>query len=123
MKKEFLYRGKKVEELKAMSIKQFAQIIPSRARRSLDRGLTPMQKIVVDKLEAGEDNIKTHVRDMVILPAMIGKTISVHNGKAFVPVHVSEEMMGHFLGEYALTRNRVAHNAPGVGATRSSAAI
>ena len=70
-----------------------------------------------------EQNIETHCRDMIILPEMIGKTIKIHKGKEFVQVMIMENMIGHYLGEFALTRNRVEHSAPGIGATRSSAAL
>jgi small subunit ribosomal protein S19 len=64
--------------------------------------------------------IRTHARDMVILPEMVGTTIAVHNGKEFVPVEIVPEMIGHRLGEFAITNKRVVHGRPGVGATKSS---
>ena len=54
---------------------------------------------------------------------MIGQTIKVHNGKEFMIVSITEEMIGHCLGEFAFTRRRVEHSAPGIGATKSSAAL
>lgn len=65
-------------------------------------------------------DLKTHVRDMIILPDMIGLNIKVHNGKEFSLVNIKPEMTGHYLGEYAITNRRVQHGAPGVGASRSS---
>jgi len=64
--------------------------------------------------------LKTHVRDMIILPDMVGLTINVHNGKDFTPISIRPEMIGHYLGEYAITNKRVQHGAPGVGSSRSS---
>ena len=122
-KKEFTYRGKTIEELKGMSLNEFASLLPSRQRRSLKRGLTEQQKILLNRVKKNKINIKTHCRDMVILKEMIGKIIKVHTGKEFVPFTIVEEMLGHCLGEYALTRRRVEHSAPGIGATRSSAAL
>ena len=122
-KKEFSYRGKGIEELKSMSLNELASLLPARQRRSLKRGLTEQQKILLSRIKKNKANIKTHCRDMVILPEMIGKTIKVYNGKEFAPVIIVEEMMGHCLGEYALTRQRVEHSAPGIGATRSSASL
>ena len=122
-KKEFKYRGKTIEELKAMDMKQFMDIVPSRIRRSLKRGITEQQKIVIEKVKRKSKNIETHCRDMVILPEMIGTTIKLHQGKEFVPVMITEEMLGHVIGEFVQTRKRVAHNAPGVGATRSSSSL
>lgn len=122
-KKEFSYRGKGIEELKKMSLNELASLLPARQRRSLKRGLTEQQKILLSRVKKNEANIKTHCRDMIILPEMIGKTIKVYNGKEFAPVIIVDEMIGHCLGEYALTRQRVEHSAPGIGATRSSAAL
>jgi len=123
VKKEITFRGKKLEELKTLSINEFAELIPSRARRTLKRGLTESQKKLLEKIKNQDKNIKTHARDMVILPDFVGHIIRIHNGKDYVPVTITEEMLGHFLGEFSLTRKRITHNAPGVGATRSSGAI
>lgn len=122
-KKEFAYRGKNIEELKNMSLNELASLLPARQRRSLKRGLTEQQKILLSRIKKNKVNIKTHCRDMVILPEMIGKIIKVYNGKEFAPVTIVDEMIGHCLGEYALTRRRVEHSAPGIGATRSSASL
>ena len=119
--REKRFRGYTEEELKAMPLDEFVKLIPSRERRSLQRGLNQQQKRLLAKLEAGKDRVKTHSRDMVIIPLMLGKTILVHNGKDYQPVTITIEMLGHRLGEFALTRKRVQHSAPGVGATRSSA--
>ena len=123
VKKEILFRGKTLDELKNLSINEFAELVPSRARRTLKRGLTEDQKKLLEKIKKHDKNIKTHARDMVILPEFVGHIIRIHNGKDYVPVTVIEEMLGHFLGEFSLTRKRISHNAPGVGATRSSGAI
>ena len=123
MAKEFIYKGQTMETLKNMSIKEFAELVPSRARRSLKKGLTEEQKKLLKKIESRDKDIKTHARDMIVVPAMVGHIIRIYNGKEFTPIQITEEMLGHYLGEFSLTRKRVAHNAPGVGATRSSAAI
>ncbi len=122
-KKEFSFRGKTLEELQAMNFNEFIQLLPSSRRRSLKRGFTEQQKRLMDKLRKGKNNVETHCRDLVILPEMVNKVVKVHTGKEFIPIHIAPEMIGHLLGEFALTRKRVAHSAPGVGATRSSAAI
>lgn len=123
MAKEFTYKGKTLQELKNMSINEFAELVPSRLRRSLKRGLTDEQKKLLEKVKINDKDIKTHARDMVILPIMVGHMIKVYNGKEYIPVQITEEMLGHCLGEFSLTRKRVQHNAPGVGATRSSASV
>lgn len=123
VKKEFTYRGKTLEELKNLSLNELAVLLPARQRRSLKRGLTEQQKILLKKIKKNESNIETHCRDTIILPEMVGKTIKVYSGKEFLPVIIIEEMIGHCLGEFVLTRKRVAHSAPGIGATKSSGAL
>ncbi len=120
-KKEFTYRGKTLEELKSMSKKQLAELMTSRVRRTLLRGYPEQAQISENKILT-KDRVKTHSREIVILPQMVGKTILVHNGKEFAEVRVQEEMIGHILGEFAQTRKPVKHSSAGVGATRSSQA-
>lgn len=128
MAKVFTFYGKTVEELKKMDLKEFAKLVPSRQRRSLTRGFTDAQKRLLKKIKAANEGkynkvIRTHCRGMIIIPDMIGIKILVHNGKEFMPVVIAEDMLGHYLGEMVLTRRRVEHSAPGVGATKSSAAF
>ncbi len=121
MPKDFKYRGKTVEELKAMSMDEFIRLLPSRKRRSLRRGLSNEQRIILEKLRRDTGRpIRTHSRDMVILPEMIGKSIHVFNGKEFIEIRMNEKMVGHYLGEYAITMTPVRHGRPGIGASRSS---
>ena len=122
MKKAFAYRGKSLEELQKISLNELADLLPSNERRKIKR-LTEDEKQFMEKLKKSKRPVKTHLRSMLVLPFMVGKTIHIYNGKTFVPVTIIEEMIGHRLGEYSLTRNRVAHSAPGVGATRSSSNI
>ena len=121
-KKEFKYRGLSLEELMEKSIEELLPYLPARARRSLKRGLTPRQYRLLEKIRKTEKGkaIRTHLRDMIILPEFVGHTIAVYNGKEFQPVTIKPEMIGHYLGEFALTRKEVKHSGPGVGATRSS---
>ena len=118
-KKEFAFRGKTLDELKKLSINEFAQLIASRERRSLLRGLTDAEKKLYARLKVS-DKVKTHCRTMVVLPEMVGKTIEIHKGNTFEPIVILEEMVGHRLGEFALTRKKVTHGAPGLGASKSS---
>jgi small subunit ribosomal protein S19 len=122
-KKEFTYRGKTLEELKKMSLNDFMLLLPARYRRSLKRGFSEQQKVLLKHIRAKKSNIETHCKDMIILPEMVGMTIKIHKGKEFVPVMIQDEMIGHFLGEFVITRQKVEHSAPGIGATRSSAAL
>ena len=122
-KKEITIKGKTFEELKKLSTNELAHLLTSRQRRTIKRGMTEQQKTLLGKLRSNEKNIETHCRDMVILPEMVGVTIKVHQGREFIPVAIEAEMIGHYLGEFAQTRKKVAHNAPGIGATRSSASL
>ena len=122
-KKEFTYRGKTLDELKDMTLKKFMELIPARARRSLSRGFTEEQQTFLKQLRRKKKSIKTHCRDMIVLPEMVGATVLIHKGKEFVAIIIQPEMIGHFLGEFALTRKGVEHSAPGIGATRSSASL
>lgn len=118
-KKIWNYRGKVLEDLQQMSLSELAEILPSRQRRSIKRGFDEGKKKIIHKLEKNS-SIETHVRDMIVLPQFVGKTIKIHNGKEFVPVIIQEDMIGCFFGELSQTRRRVQHSAPGVGATKSS---
>jgi small subunit ribosomal protein S19 len=128
MPREFTYRGHTVDELQSMSMDEFILLLPSRQRRSLQRGLTPEQRILLENMrrarkvlkEEGKAIVKTHARDMVILPEMVGVTVLVHNGKEFTAVEIAPEMVGHYLGEFAITNQPVKHGSPGIGASRSS---
>lgn len=119
-KKEFTYRGHTMEELLRMPFQDLLGILPARARRSYVRGLNPEQEVFVNKLRVATAPIKTHRREIFILPDFVGKSVQVHNGKEFVTVEIRPEMIGHALGEFALTRRFEKHSGPGVGATRSS---
>jgi small subunit ribosomal protein S19 len=122
-KKEFTYRGKTLDELKAMTLNELSALIPARSRRSLMRGIRDSHKVVIKKIRKDDPNLKTHCRDMIVLPEMVNKRIKIHNGKEFMDIVIQPEMIGHFLGEFALTRKPVTHSAPGIGATKSSANI
>lgn len=121
--KEFTYKGKPIEELEKLSLKEFAQLCPARQRRTLIRGLTDSQKLLLEKMKTKSKPVKTHIRDMIIIPEMVNKKIQIHNGKEFILIQITDEMLGHYLGEFVLTRKRVTHSSPGVGATKSSSAV
>jgi small subunit ribosomal protein S19 len=125
MPKEFSYRGHTLESLSGMSMDEFINMLPSRQRRSLQRGLTAEQRILLEKLRSVKEAnsgaaIKTHVRDLIILPEMVGVKIGIYNGKEFVEVEIKPDMIGHYLGEFAITNKPVRHGTPGIGASRSS---
>ncbi len=118
--KEFLYRGLSLEDLQKMKLEEVLEVLPSRARRSLRRAMNPEQKAAHMKLSGEDHEVKTHVRDLIILPAYVGKVVEVYNGHAYVKFDIKPEMIGHYLGEFSQTRGQVKHSGPGVGATRSS---
>ena len=124
MVKEFTYRGLAKNELENLSLENMLKLFPARARRSLGRGITDNKRKLIDEIKASKTGknitIKTHLRDLIILPYMIGAKINVFSGKEFVPVTITSEMVSHYLGEYVITNKRVSHGAPGVGASRSS---
>lgn len=120
MAKKFLYRGKTLEELQAMSLKELSELFGSSERRKINRGFTEQEKILLKKIRSGEKNIKTHCREMIVLPEMVGMTISIYTGKAFEAITFIDEMIGHRFGEYALSKKMVKHSSPGVGATKST---
>lgn len=125
MVKEFKYRGYTIEQLRTMSLESFLTLLPSRQRRSLNRGISDEKRKLLEGIRNAKNGspigqIKTHARDMIILPYMVGLTVHVHNGKEFAPVEIKPEMIGHYLGEYAITNKKVVHGTPGIGASRSS---
>jgi small subunit ribosomal protein S19 len=127
--REFKFKGYAPEQLQALSIEALLPLLNARQRRSLDKRVAHYMNDAKRKLREeiklareGKLNgqLRTHIRDMIILPDMIGLDINVHNGKDFSSVNIKKEMIGHYLGEYAITNKRVQHGAPGVGASRSS---
>ena len=125
MVKKFTYRGYELDALQRMPMDQFINLLPARQRRSLKRGLPPHQKKLLERLRKArqtktKSQIRTHNRDMIILPEMVGLTLAIHNGKEFLPLTIQIEHIGHYLGEYAPTNKAVRHGNPGIGATRGS---
>ena len=121
-KKEFTYRGYTLEQLQKMSDEQLMNLFPARVRRKMKRGYNPEEIAFLEKMKKSDGSrpVRTHRREMVIMPSFVGKKIAIYNGKDFQEITVAPEMIGHFLGEFALTRRNVKHSGPGVGATRSS---
>ena len=125
MVKEFTYRGLSQKELEELPLDKLLKLFPARIRRSLTRGINDGKRKLIGEIKAAKEGklktpINTHLRDLIILPYMIGTTVNVFSGKEFVPVTITSEMVSHYLGEYVITNKRVSHGAPGVGASRSS---
>ena len=123
MAKKFLFRGKPIEELQKLGLKELSELFTSSARRKINRGFTEDEKKLLEKVRSNDKDIKTHSRSMLVLPEMVGMTIKVHNGKAFQAITIQEEMIGHRLGEFALSRKMTKHSSPGVGATKSTSHV
>ncbi len=123
---DFSYRGHTLDELQEMSVDEVAELLPARMRRSIERGLSAEKEKLLEKArdadeeETANNPIRTHLRDMPIFPEMVGLTFAVYTGQSFERVNVEPEMLGHYLGEFQLTRSSVEHGQAGIGATRSS---
>jgi small subunit ribosomal protein S19 len=123
--KQFTYRGLSQKELEELPLDKLLKLFPARARRSLVRGIDDNKRKLIEEIKTAKAGklkgiINTHIRDLLILPYMVGVTLNVFSGKEFVPVTITTEMIGHYSGEYVITNKRVSHGAPGVGASRSS---
>jgi small subunit ribosomal protein S19 len=122
----FTYRGYELEELQEMDLEAVAELLPARQRRTITRGLSSEHEKLLAKAreadpeETANDPIRTHLRDMPVLPEFVGLTFAVYTGQSFERVEVEPEMLGHYLGEFQLTRTQVEHGQAGIGATRSS---
>jgi small subunit ribosomal protein S19 len=124
MAKEFTYRGKTIEELKKLDTREFAKLTKARQRRAILRQTQNIENFIKKCIEfqSRKKPIKTHLRDIIIVPKMVDYNIFIHSGKQFVPILIIPEMLGHRLGEFVPTRSKVKHGAAGIGATKSSLA-
>ena len=122
--KQAIYKGKTLEELKLLDVRESAKYLPSRSKRSVLRNFDVIENFIkkCEKQNTQNKKIRTHLRDLVIVPKLVGFTIGVHNGKDFEDVQTTHEMIGHRLGEFELTRSKVNHGSAGIGATKSSKA-
>lgn len=125
MAHDFTFRGKTLEELNKLDTREFAKFLKSRQRRAVLRQFDAIEKFIArcEKKQKIGKPIRTHLRHLVIVPRMVDLTIFIHNGKQYNQIKIIPEMLGHRLGEFSVTRTKVQHGAPGIGATRSSAAL
>lgn len=123
--KDVYYRGINLEELKALDVREVAKYLPARSRRSILRHFDIVEKFVkrCEAIVASKKKIRTHLRDIVIVPRLVGMTIGVYSGKTYNDVNITAEMIGHRLGEFSLTRQKVQHGEAGIGATKGSRAL
>lgn len=119
MAKIFKFRGKVIEEIKQMKPEEFANMVPSRERRTLKRSAKAQAKLVA-KVKKSTRPTRTHMRNLIVTPDLLNKVLMIYDGREFVRVDIMPEMMGKRLGELTMTRRRVKHSAPGMGATKSS---
>ena len=125
MVREFSYKGYDLEQLKKMSDDQLKEILPYAARRKMNRGIKLDKKILraIEANKAGnppKNMVKSHVRDLLILPNMVGIKFGIYNGKTFEQVEVKPDMIGYYIGDFVLPRKIVSHGKAGIGATKSS---
>jgi small subunit ribosomal protein S19 len=123
-KKDFTDRGKTLDELKAVDVREFAKYLKSRQRRAVLRQFQDIEKFVSRLKEkmTRDKKLRTHKRDIIIVPGMIGMKIQIYDGHNFIPLEITGEMLGHRLGEFAVTRKKVSHGEAGIGATKGSKA-
>jgi len=121
-KKEFKFKGMNLEDLQKLNVREFAKYLRSRERRTINRQFQAIEQFV-EKAKTKNTNdkkIKTHIRDLIIVPELVGMNIQIYNGNTFIPVQVTGEMLGHKFGEFAPTRKRINHGSAGVGSTKGS---
>jgi len=121
-KKEFTFKGKTIEELQKLDVREFTKFLPSRRKRTVLRNFQEIEEFInrsKEKIAKGK-MIKTHNRSLIVVPQMIGMKIQIHAGNKFVPIEIIGEMLGHMFGEFALTRGKVKHSSAGVGGTKGT---
>ncbi|HKZ34210.1 MAG TPA: ribosomal protein S19 family protein [Candidatus Nanoarchaeia archaeon] len=121
-RKEFTYRGKTLEELKKLDVREFSKYIKSGERRTALRQFQKIEDFISRaKVKINKNKpVRTHERSLVIVPEMVGMRVDIHDGRKFIPVSITGEMLGHRFGEFAMTRGRVKHSKAGIGATKGS---
>ncbi|XP_033110765.1 40S ribosomal protein S15-like [Anneissia japonica] len=127
--RKYTFRGVDLDQLLDMSNEQFMELVHCRARRRFNRGLKRKPMALIKKLRKAKKEapplekpevVKTHLRNMIIVPEMVGSMVGVYNGKTFNQVEIKPDMIGHYLGEFSITYKPVKHGRPGIGATHSS---
>ncbi|KAM9876155.1 40s ribosomal protein s15 [Verticillium dahliae] len=110
--RKFSYRGIDLEALLDLDSEQLRDVVHARARRRINRGLKRRPMGLIKKLRKAKqeakpnekpDLVKTHLRDMIVVPEMIGSVIGIYSGKEFNQVEIKPEMVGHYLGEFSIS--------------------
>ncbi|XP_039271888.1 small ribosomal subunit protein uS19 [Styela clava] len=127
--RKYTFRGVDLDQLLDMSREQLMEMYTCRIRRAFSRGVKRKHNALLKRLRKAKkeapplekpDVVKTHLRNMVVEPEMVGSVVGVYNGKTFNQVEIKPEMIGHYLGEFSITYKPVKHGRPGIGATHSS---
>lgn len=126
---KFTYRGLEIDPLLALSGEEFKALVHARARRHMTRHASRRPPVLLKRLREARKNVpvgekpkpvKTHLRDVLVTPEMVGSVVAIYNGHLFNSVEIKGEMIGHYLGEFSITYKPVLHGRPGFGATHSS---
>ena len=130
--RNYTFRGKTLDDLRAMEVPEFVKLLSSQRRRYISREFGLKHIHLIKKLKAARDAVKnpgekpacvrTHLRSMVILPEFVDNVIGIYNGKEFIEIQVKPEMIGHVLADFSMPKKLVKHSKAGVGATRGSSA-
>ena len=125
--KKYTFRGVELDDLLEMSVEKFLPMLNARQRRKFSRGIKHQPIAVLKKLRIAKKKcaygdkptpVKTHLRNMTILPEMVGSMVGVYTGKQFVNVEIKPDMIGNYLGEYALTYKPISHSRAGAAGAR-----
>ena len=127
--KKQIYRGVEIDKLLEMDLKQVIGMFKSGQRRRFKRGVHPKYDRLTKKIKQavkvtphGEKPkaVKTHLRNAIIMPEMVGGIAEVYSGKYWNPVEIKADMIGQYLAEYSMSYKPVKHGKVGHGATRGS---
>lgn len=117
--KERNYRGKYYSELINLSDLDLSKYLSARARRSIIRGLSKLH-VKKRKEILNSEGVKLRSRSFLFFPDMVGKTVLIYNGKNYKPYKICQEAIGHYSGEFVLTRKKLKHGKAGQGSTKGS---
>jgi small subunit ribosomal protein S15e len=131
--RRYTYKGIDLEDLVKLPRESFIKMLGSRQRRRLVGREVPhkyirfYKKCVAAKKDVplGEKPkaVKTHLRNAIILPELVGSVVGIYSGRAFIPVEIKPDMIGRYLAEFSITYKPVKHGRPGIGASKGSSAI
>merc|ERR1712146_356863 len=121
--RRYTFRGLELDDLLKLDQGSMFQLFRSRIRRKLNRskGFKGKYQKLAEKLRKSKLNlqpgekppmVKTHLRNCVITPDMIGAIVGVYTGKEYKPTEIKFDMVGTYMGEYAMTYNPTLHNRP-----------